>query len=78
MIEQIRNQQLYGQIHAVGRLSTSQVATYQGRDTGTGLRLLESADGGTIMARYLRTTTPETVPLYIPGRLGLPGDITNK
>jgi hypothetical protein len=70
MIDQIRNEQLYRQINAVGRLSNTQVAIYQGRDATTGLRLLESADGGTIMAKYLRTTTPETVPLYIPGRLG--------
>jgi hypothetical protein len=43
--------------------------TYTRRDTATGLRQLEAADGGTVYGRYMSNARPEAIVL-LPGSLG--------
>jgi hypothetical protein len=65
------------QIQQRQRRERAIVPTYTGRDRATGLRQLHAADGGVIYARYGSNTRPETL-IGFPGRLGLPGFVTQK
>jgi hypothetical protein len=68
MIERIRLEQQQSQISELRKLPTvPAAATYQYRDTVSGLRVLQSADGGEVRAKYLSYTQPVEVPLIVGG-----------
>ncbi len=78
LINQIRYQQQYEQLqHRPNENST--IATYSTRDTITGQRSIQTADGGIQTAQYLSNSTPNQVlALSQSSTIGLAGYISQK
>jgi hypothetical protein len=78
MIEQLRYQQLRSQQQALAMMRGQMIATYKGRDSLTGQRIVEMADGSIDRGNYLSDSEPATTPQYQPGSLGIPGYLNNR
>jgi hypothetical protein len=79
MLSQIRYQQQYQQLKQGIQPGVSTVVSYGARDPATGLRTIETADGGTAQAKYLSNSEPESVPSIASlGTIGLSGYISQK
>jgi hypothetical protein len=61
MLSQIRYQQQYQQLQAMPKPGAGSVVSYGTRDPVTGLRIVQTADGGQQMAQYLSNTAPSGV-----------------
>lgn len=78
-IDLIRSQQINQQVQAISLVrANQQLATYKGRDAVTGDRILKTADGGEIRARYLSTNEPSGLYSVKPGAIGVPGYAIDK
>jgi hypothetical protein len=79
MIDTIRTQQAHNQANAISSLKSNiPLATYQGRDSQSGNRILTTADGGVFNATYLSTNKPAATYSVLPTAIGVPGYILNK
>jgi hypothetical protein len=79
MLNQIRYQQQYRQCQDRIEPGTGNVTTYGNRDPVTGLRQIQTADGGQAIARYISNSQPSgTMALTIFSPIGLPGYISRK
>jgi hypothetical protein len=79
MIDAIRSQQAHNQAAAINQLKSNiPLATYQGRDSKSGDRILTTADGGQINATYLGTNKPSTTYSVSPSAIGTPGYLLSK
>jgi hypothetical protein len=79
MVNQIRYQQQLGQVYQQSQVKTGNIATYGNRDSSTGLRTIEMADGGVGIGRYLSNSTPGGVmPIAQSSTIGLTGYISQK
>jgi hypothetical protein len=77
-LSQIRYQQ-HLQQSQLFKPTVSNIATYVGRDSITGLRQIQSADGGVSTERYLSNSTPSgVVPIAQSSTIGLTGYISQK
>jgi hypothetical protein len=79
-IRHLRNYQMQVQVATI-RPATNQpqAVTYLGRDQVSGLRILQSADGGIIKANYLSANEPQAHPVVVSnGSIGVPGTITSR
>jgi hypothetical protein len=79
-LNQIRNQQVSIQVATIRPSANQpQAVTYLGRDQVSGLRILQSADGGIIKANYLSANEPQAHPVVVSnGSIGVPGTITSR
>ena len=79
MINQIRYQQQLQELKQGIRSGVSTVVTYGDRDPVTGLRTIETADGGFAQAKYLSNSEPESVPSIAQfSTIGLSGYISQR
>jgi hypothetical protein len=79
LLNLIRYQQQYRQIQAQFESGAGTVASYGTRDGGTGLRSIQTADGGTSVGRYLSNSEPSGVmPIAQFSTIGLTGYISQK
>lgn len=79
MMNQIRYQQQCQQLKAARSLNISNVAIYTSRDTVTGQRQVETADGGQSIAKYVSNSEISgTISISFTSPLGLPGYINQK
>ena len=75
----IRAQQINQQVQSIAQVrANQQLATYHGRDAVTGDRILKTADGGELRARYLSTHEPSGLYSVKPGAIGVPGYAIDK
>jgi hypothetical protein len=75
----IRYQQQVAQIRQQVRTGVGNVAVYGERDGVTGLRRVETADGGVDLGRYLSNSVPGGVmPMVQLGTIGLVGFLNQK
>ena len=78
MLSQIRYQQQLQQSKGI-RPGVSTVVSYGTRDPITGLRTIETADGGFAQAKYLSNSEPESVPSIAQfSTIGLSGYISQR
>ncbi len=78
-LTQIRYQQQYQQVQAATNSQLSTLNSYSARDPVTGLRVLETADGGVQMAQYLSNAVPNGVlALARNSTIGLAGSVSAK
>lgn len=75
MLNQIRLIQSYQQsLNLKTILKNKPIGAYIGRDTITGDRLIQSADGGMVRLKYLSDSQPLAVPtVQKPNKIGLTG-----
>jgi hypothetical protein len=79
MINQIRYQQQLQQLKQGIRSGVSTVVNYGTRDPITGLRTIETADGGVAQVKYLSNSEPEAVPAVAQfSTIGLSGYISQR
>ncbi len=79
MFSQVRYQQQFQQFYNRIVPGTGTVAIYKSRDTLTGHRTIETADGGRSMAQYLSNSVPSPVlPIARSSSIGLPGYASQK
>jgi hypothetical protein len=78
-ISQIRYQQQYRQLRATIAPGVGDITTYTSRDVITGLRQVQTADGGVATAKYISNSVLSgTIALTIPSAIGLTGYISQK
>ena len=79
MLNRIRYEQQLRQHRAATTINKSDLVTYQERDINSGLRLVQTADGGIQLANYMSNSDPNRVQTYIPSNAaGLSGFINQK
>lgn len=79
MLNQIRYQQQYRQLQARIEPGAGTVVSYGTRDEVTGLRQIQTADGGEDVGRYLSNSEPDGVmPISRFSTIGLTGYISQK
>lgn len=78
-LNQIRYEQQYRQLQGQIGTGVGNVAVYGARDGVTGLRRVETADGGVDLGRYLSNSVPGGVmPMVQLGTIGLVGFLNQK